>query len=66
MWWLIDQYCGADGAHALASMLLMHVPLTTLDLSRMINTLLLLNQNSKRFKLCEIKATRSMKKEHVH
>ena len=37
MWWWTEKESGVSGAKALASMLLMNVPLTTLNLSREMN-----------------------------
>ena len=39
-WWWTGEKCGSEGANALASMLMMNVPLTTLNLSGKITTLL--------------------------
>ena len=40
MWWWTGKKCGSEGANALASMLLMNLPLTKLNLLSKITTLL--------------------------
>ena len=61
--------CGVEGAKALASMLLMDVPLTTLNLG--CETIILLDMAFKKQRNdetpdCVVQITRSVMKEHVH
>ena len=67
LWWT-GKKCGAEGAKVLASMLLMQVPLTTLDLSGKITTLLdmILKEQKKNEKTrdCVVQITRSVMKGH--
>ena len=66
-WWT-GKYFSAEGAKALASMLLMNVPLTTLDLTRRITTLfdMILKEQKGETHDCVVQLTRLAMKEQEH